>query len=342
MSSSIRWGMLGTGNIARQFAAGVAKARRSQISAVASRSIESARAFAAAHNIPGTFGDYQSLLTSPAIDAVYIALPNTLHHEWTIRALEAGKHVLCEKPLAANARQAREMFDAAQNSGKTLVEAFMYRAHPLTHAVTHAVRSGAIGQLKLIRSSFCYRTTRIAGNIRFDPAMSGGALMDIGCYCISFSRLLAGADPISIHCHATLHPSGVDELAVGHLTFPGGILASFTCGMTVQADNTAFVCGNEGWIETPVPWKPPPRGAAWTIARGTPPRQDSPKAQNAPTPPRELHHVDAEQELYAIEADDFAVTLLDGKPPMMTPAESIGTMEVLDEMRRQIGVQVKA
>jgi predicted dehydrogenase len=310
---------------------------RCEVVAVGSRADETAEAFARAHNIPCYFGEYDDLLLSTQVDAVYNSLPNSLHHQWTIAALRAGKHVLCEKPFALNAGQAKEMFDAAKKANKVLVEAFMYRSHPLTHAVIDAVRGGEIGELKMIRSSFCYRTTRIDGNVRFERALGGGALMDVGCYCINLSRLLAGEEPSAITAAAHMHERGVDDLLVATMKFPSGVLASFTCGMGVQADNTAYICGSEGYIENPVPWKPPPKQAAYTVARSTPPRQDL-AAGVGPRPPRETRFLDAGSELYALEADDFAASVLDGKPPAVSEADSLGNMAVLDEMRRQIGL----
>lgn len=337
MGDKLRLGILSTGNIARQFAAGALNANRCMLAAVGSRELASAKAFADAYRMPLAFGSYAELINSPNVDAVYNALPNSMHHEWTLAALKAGKHVLCEKPLASNAPQAREMFDAAERAGRVLVEAFMYRSHPQTLAVMDAVRSGVIGELKLIRTSFCYRTRRIDGNIRFDPALAGGGLMDIGCYCIDFSRLFANSEVVRVDVTGHVHESGVDDLAAGTLTFANGVIASFTCGMTLQADNTAYLCGSEGYIEIPVPWKPPLEKAGFTIARGTPPKMDAP-GQPAPTaPPREWRATPSGA-LYALEADDFAATILDGQPPRLSRADSVGTMEILDLMRKRLGV----
>ena len=340
---NLRWGFLGTGNIARQFGAGVRTSERGRMVAVGSRTEQSARAFAREYGVERSHGSYEALLADREVDAVYVSLPNAMHHGWTIKALEAGKHVLCEKPIAVNRAQAEEMFDVAERRGLVLVEAFMYRAHPLTRAVVETVKAGSIGEVRLVRTSFCYRTTRIADNIRFNADLAGGALMDIGCYCINFSRLFAGAEPTVIHAAGRLHPSGVDEVVVGQLQFPNGVLASFSCGMGVQADNTAYVCGTEGYVETFVPWKPPAKGATYTLARSAPPRQDQPNAKApAAPPPRDTRTVDAGKELYAIEADDFAATVLDGRAPMLTRQDSIGNMHVLDEMRRQVGVRVQS
>ena len=338
MAATLRWGILGTGNIARQFTRGQAPGGRNVLSAVGSRSGHSADQFAAAHALPKAYGSYEALLADPSIDAVYVSLPNSLHHEWTIRSLRAGKHVLCEKPLASNAAEAEAMFDVAEREGRVLVEAFMYRSHPLTRAVLNVVRSGQIGRVKLIRTSFCFRTTKIGGNIRFDPSLAGGALMDVGCYCLNFARLVAGAEPVAAHAVGHLHESGVDDLASGVLKFPDDVVSTFTCGMTVQADNTATVCGDEGYVEIPVPWKPPRENAAYSVVRATPPLMDGP-ARPAPTAaPRQTHHVTAAAELYALETADFAATVLDGAPPALDRRDSVGNMRLLDELRRQLGV----
>ncbi len=285
---------------------------------------------------PRAHGSYDELLADPDVDAVYNSLPNSLHHAWTIKALRAGKHVLCEKPFAMDLRETTEMFDVARQTKRVLVEAFMYRSHPLTKAVVDTVRSGAIGEVRLIRTSFCYRTTKIDGNVRFAADLGGGALMDVGCYCISFSRLIAGAEPTNCCATARKHPTGVDDVVIGTMHFPGDVLASFTAGMSVQADNAAHVCGAEGHVEIPVPWKPPVEGSRFTIVRQTPPLMDGPARPTAP--PRETVEVPGGRHLYAYEADDFAAAVLDGKPPAVSAADTIGNMRVLDELRRQVGL----
>ena len=162
--------------------------------------------------------------------------------------------------------------------------------------------------------------------------------MDIGCYCINFSRTIAGAEPIAIQAIGQLHASGVDELAAGVLQFPGNITAGFTCGMNAQADNTASICGDEGYIEIPVPWKPPVQNAVWSLAYSTPPRMD--QATGIAQPARRNRPLASTREsaLYAMESDDFADAVLDGKPVRVTPQDSLGNMRVLDELRRQLGV----
>lgn len=334
----LRWGIMGTGNIARQFAAGLGSALRSRIVAVGSRTASAAQAFAARHQIAAAHGSYDALIEDRDVEAIYLSLPNSMHHEWTIRSLRAGKHVLCEKPFAGSASQAEEMFDVARKHGRVLVEAFMYRSHPQTAAILDTIRSGAIGQVKSIKTSFCFRISRRENNIRFNPALAGGALMDVGCYCLSFSRLIAGEEPDRIHAVGRLHESGVDELTSGMLGFPSGIVASFVCGMLLQADNTAEICGTEGYLQVPWPWKPQ-RRAAFTIAHSTPPKQDAAPGTTPVRPPKREITVEAPAELYALEADDFAAAVRDGVEPRISPADTLGNMRALDEIRRQIGLR---
>jgi predicted dehydrogenase len=337
MAKQLRWGILGTGNIARQFAAGMKTAQRGTVTAVGSRATESAGNFAEMHAIAGTH-DYDGLLADSNVDAIYLSLPNSMHHEWTIKALNAGKHVLCEKPFAMDAAQAAEMFDVAQKRGRVLVEAFMYRSHPYVAAIDAAIAAGTIGQVRLIRTSFCYRTTKIAGNVRFDKSLGGGALMDVGCYCINFARHFASGMPDRVQASARMHASGVDEMTAATMQFAGGVLASFSCGMGVQADNTAAICGTDGYIEIPVPWKPMPGKGGYIIGRSTPPRQDQ-KDASAPTPPpRQSFQIDADRDLYALEADDFAQSVLDGKAPTISRDDTLGNMRVLDRIRAEIGL----
>jgi D-xylose 1-dehydrogenase (NADP+, D-xylono-1,5-lactone-forming) len=337
MSQTLRWGILGTGNIARQFCADVRASRRGRLAAVGSRAAETARQFAAAHGIPAAMDSYAQLVARDDIDAVYVSLPNSMHHQWTLAALRAGKHVLCEKPLAPTVAEVEEMFDVARQTGRLLVEAFMYRSHPQTHAVIEAVRKGMIGELRQIRTSFCYRTANVENNIRFNADLKGGALMDIGCYCVNFSRLFAGEEPARISAYGRFHSSGVDEIVSGVLQFPGGVLATFTCGMSLQADNMASLCGSEGYIEIPVPWKPPVENATWRLAYSAPPRMD--RAVGLPAgviPPPRTCTVSASGGLYALEADDFAASVLDGAPPRITREDSVGTMRTLVALRAAI------
>lgn len=333
----LQFGIMATGNIANQFCNGVRGARRCTLAAVGSRSEASAKAFAEKFAIPAAHGSYDALIRDDHVDAIYLSLPNSMHHEWTIKALRAGKHVLCEKPMAVTVNEVQEMFDEARRAKRSLVEAFMYVSHPQTSQMLQAVSDGAIGQLRLIRTSFSFRTKRVEGNIRFQPALAGGALMDVGCYCINFARLFAKSDVTSVHAVTKLHPTGVDELTSGTMRFANGVLATFNCGMTTQCDNTAQICGTEGYIAVPWPWKPPATGATYTIAHNVPPKQDQLAAVSGP-PPKHTMTVDANAELYALEADDFAATVLDGAVPKVAPEETIANTKVLEQIRKQIGL----
>ena len=335
MSDALRFGILGTGNIARQFAEGVAGAKRSAVVAVGSRSREAAEAFARSHEIRQAHATYDALLDDESVEAIYVSLPNSMHCEWTIKALEAGKHVLCEKPLASNAGEAQQMFDAAARCDRLLVEAFMYRSHPQTHAMLKQIRAGVIGEVRLVRTSFCYFTRRIEGNIRFSAELAGGALMDIGCYCIDFSRLMTGARIVEAHAVGHLHESGVDDWASGAIRFDSDATASFTCGMQLHADNAAYVCGSEGYITVPMPWKPPVQRAKVHVCQSTPPQMD--KGATAVAPEAKTIEVNADRPLYALEADDFAAAVRDGAAPAMSREDSLELMRVLDEMRAQVG-----
>lgn len=338
MPESLRWGILGTGNIARQFAKGVAASMRGVLSAVASRDGGKAGLFATEFQVPTSLGDYRQLLSRDDVDAVYVSLPNSMHHDWTIAALEAGKHVLCEKPFAVTSDQAHAMFAAADRAGRTVMEAFMYRCHPQTLAAHKAVQDGVIGKVMQVRASFCYRTNKIAGNVRFDPALAGGALMDVGCYCISLGHLFCGK---ALDGSATghVHESGVDDLCTGWLKYDGGAVTSFTCGTGTQANNTAYICGTDGYIEIPVPWKPPAPQGEFTVAHATPPKQDF-AAGNVPAPsPRLTVNVPFEGDLYGIEADDFADAVLSGRPPRVTREETLEVCKWLERFRGQLGLK---
>ena len=321
MKGKLRWGILGTGNIARQFAQAMACAQRGKLAAVGSRTLSSANAFATANQVPQAHGSYEAVLADAGIDAVYVALPNSMHHQWTIRALHRGKHVLCEKPIAATTEQAVEMFAVARTNRRVLVEAFTYRSLPLTAAWLKEVRGGTIGQLLLVRSSFCFSTRQPEGNIRFSCELAGGALMDVGCYCINLSRLVAGAEPVAVTVSAKISETGIDEVTAGTLRFADGMVACFSCGMTVHADNTASICGSRGYIEVPTPWKPPIGNAKFVLSASVPPMMDiGTNLESAPAPgssPRHVIAVDLPRPSYALEAD------------------SLGNMAVLDEMRRQ-------
>ncbi|MBT8395595.1 MAG: Gfo/Idh/MocA family oxidoreductase, partial [Gemmatimonadetes bacterium] len=221
----LSWGVISTAKIGqRAVNPAIQASSNGELLAVASRDAGKARAFAEEAGIPTSYGSYQALLDDPSIDAVYNPLPNSLHREWTIRAVEQGKHILCEKPLALDAAECREMEAAAAANGVKLMEAFMYRFHPRTERVLEMVREGEVGDIRQIRSSFTFPLDR-PDDIRWDRELGGGALMDVGCYCINVSRTLAGREPVEVRAMANFRDGGVDQQMAGSLRFEDGLLA---------------------------------------------------------------------------------------------------------------------
>ncbi len=248
-SSAIRIGVLGAAKIARLFCDGVRQSDKIVVAAVASRDAEKGRAFAKDSGIPKVHATYEALLADPEIDAIYNPLPNNLHAEWSIRAADAGKHVLCEKPLATTAADARAMFDAARRNDVYLVEAYPYRAQPQTLRMRELLAAKAIGRLQLVQASFGFPLTDTS-NIRMDPALAGGALMDAGCYPVSLVRTVAGERPRRVHAVAKWAPSGVDLTLLASLEFPSGLLAQISCSFATIRHRRAFIAGDAGSIDT--------------------------------------------------------------------------------------------
>lgn len=246
--STVRWGILSTANIGRAAVVPAIQASANgRVVAVASRDAERAGAFAAAAGIPRHHGSYEALLDDDDVDAVYVPLPNALHREWTIRAAERGKHVLCEKPLALTAAECVEMADAAEQHGIVLMEAFMYRFHPRTERLLEHVRGGIIGEVRVVRSAFTFRL-RSETNIRLDPDLGGGALMDVGCYCVNASRTVAGTEPVEAQAFAAWTSRGVDASLSGALRFADGLVARFDCALTLERREVCEVAGTDGTI----------------------------------------------------------------------------------------------
>ena len=309
----LAWGILGAGGIAGKFAEQLPLSESGRLAAVGSRSVEKAAAFAQRHG--GAACDYQQLLRRDDVDAVYVALPNALHESWTIQALEAGKHVLCEKPLAIRGEQVQQMFAAAKQHDRVLSEAFMYRHHPAVQKVISLAREGAIGEVKLIRANFTFHRADSPEDIRYQPQLEGGALYDVGCYCVHFARAITGLEPqpssqVCFHRHA----SGVDDYAAGVLNFNGRVLATFTCGMTVFADRTTYIGGSEGFLAIDTPWF---SDGEITLAHGQ---------------GRELETIQAGRTvpLYALEADAFAQAVAGEAEPLISPEDSLGNAQALE------------
>ena len=249
---AIKWGILSTADINRKLLAGAAESDDVDVIAVGSRDLARSQTFAATWGIERAYGTYDELLADPDVEAVYIPLPNTMHSEWSIRALEAGKHVLCEKPFSRHIGDVERAFDAAEATGKHLSEAFMYRHHPQTARLTELVASGVIGELRVIRSAFSY-SLYDADNIRLRTDVEGGSLMDVGCYCVSGSRLLGG-EPESVVGAAHIGSSGTDWVFTGMLRFPGDVVALFDCGTSLPDRDELEAIGTEGSLFLDDPW----------------------------------------------------------------------------------------
>jgi len=248
----VQWGILSTARINGGFLAGMAQSGVAKCKAVASRDQARARRYADEHRIERGYGSYDELLADPDIEAIYISLPNSLHLRWTERALRAGKHVLCEKPLGRRATDVRAAFDLAQEQDRLLMEAFMFRHHPQIHRISELLRSGAIGRLRLIRGAFSFPLTDDA-NVRLDPELDGGALMDVGCYCVSATRLLAG-EPELVTGVQVPSDAGVDLAFAGTMRFAEGVLGQFDAGFTMAARNGLEVVGDRGSLFLDDPW----------------------------------------------------------------------------------------
>ena len=240
----VKWGIVSTADINRKLIPGAHASDKLELVAVASRAQDRAEAYAREWDIPRAYGSYDDLLADPDLDAVYIPLPNTLHVEWSIKALDAGKHVLCEKPLSRHPDQVEAAFAAAERNGRLLSEAFMYRHHPQTSKLTSLVAEGAIGELRLVRSTFSYGLYD-EQNIRLRSELEGGALMDVGCYNVSSSRLLAG-EPESVWADAWFGPTGTDWLLTATMRFPGNVLALFDCGTALVERDELEAIGSDG------------------------------------------------------------------------------------------------
>ncbi|MPY87106.1 MAG: gfo/Idh/MocA family oxidoreductase [Luteitalea sp.] len=306
-SAPFRWGIVGTARIVRRLVEPL-RAPGHTLVAVASRDKARADSFARQWDIPRAYGDYAELLAAPDIDAVYIPLPNTLHAEWTIKAAAAGKHVLCEKPLALNVDDVDAMAEAAARAGVVLAEAFMYRHHPVTLAARQLIVDGAVGAVRLMRGAFTFTLTG-DGNVRFDPMLGGGALWDVGCYPVSWMRYVLGAEPIEVSATAITGPTGVDVATAATLRFPGDIVGQFDCGFTAPFRTEMQVIGSEGVLDVPRPFKPGPTEVI-IIRRGD-----------------EVNEVPIEgSSLYQLQVDDLRRAVREGTAARVSASESRGNV----------------
>ena len=321
--STLRWGILSTAEIARtKVIPGLRRAARCSVVAIASRDEARAATVAAELGIPRAYGSYEALLADPEVDAVYIPLPNHLHAEWTIAAARAGKHVLCEKPLALTAADAERMGAVCRAEGVYLMEAFMYRLHPSWVAVRELVGSGRIGRLVAIDSWFSFFNDE-PSNIRNNREVGGGALFDVGCYCVNLSRMLFGAEPLEIDAWLDRDPAtGVDVVTSAILGFESGV-ATFTCSTRAEPDQRVHIYGTRGRISVGIPFNIPPDRPTevWLTAGGNPPV----------APATETLRFDV-ADPYTVEGERFAAAVLDGLPVPTPPEDAVGNLRAIERI----------
>ena len=307
----LNWGLISTARINRALIKPLRASDRNALVAVASRTQETAEKYAAEWDIPQAFGSYQAMLDDPGIDVVYNSLPNSLHTEWTVKALQAGKHVLCEKPLATSLEEVDAMREAAQSTVRYLTEAFMYRHHPQTLKVKQMIDEGVIGKVRLIKGEFTFNI-RSEDDVRLDPELGGGSIWDVGCYPISYTRYILGSEPEEVFGWQVTGNSGVDEVFSGQMRFPGGELAQFDSGFRSPYRSRIEIVGSEGALRVPRPFNPGLEidvelwdGEKWEIL-------------NMPG-----------QELYIGEVEDLADAVLLGKTPRISLEDSRNNVETI-------------
>ncbi len=324
MTDSINWGILGNANIARAcIIPAIQSSHNGIVKALGTRKPSQAEHIAKKHTIQHIYPSYLDVIEDPDIDVIYNPLPNHLHHEWTIRALNHGKHVLCEKPIACNADEAAEMVHTAKKAGLVLMEALSYRFHPRSQRIKAMVKEGSIGKPHLIRSSFCFNMgdelLQSGDNARLKPDMGGGALMDVGCYSVSLARWILDAEPEIVQAQALYHKSGVDQHFCGSLRFSNDVLATVEASFITALQQTYTVVGSKGVIELPhdayIPWE---KDAVFTL-RST----DEEIGQVHSSPGTDG---------YKLMIEHFAELVLGNESPLYEPEDSIRTMQVLDAL----------
>ena len=311
---STKWGIISTAHINRLVLAGARESDRVEMVGVASRDQARAEAYAREHGIERAYGSYEALLEDPVIEAVYLSLPNSLHVEWSVRSLEAGKHVLCEKPLDRRPEEVERAFDAAERSGRILMEAFMYRHNPQPARLRKLVADGAIGTLRSIRAAFSFSLDEVE-NVRLAADLDGGSLMDVGCYCVSGSRLVAG-EPERVYGEQVVGESGVDVLFAGTMRFPGDVVAQFDCGFVLPDRDELEVVGSEGLLFLDDPW-------------------------HARTPVIEVRREDGVEEValepqdsYRLELENLGDAIAGSAEPLLGRADAVGQARAIAALYR--------
>jgi xylose dehydrogenase (NAD/NADP) len=308
---TLRIGMLSTARINAKLAAGARASSRARVVAIASRQLERAEAQARDLGVEGAHGSYDALLADPGVDAVYVSLPNEMHHEWTMHAIAAGKHVLCEKPYSRSAAEVAEAFAAADAAGVVLAEAFMWRHHPQTLKLAELVAGGAIGDLRLVRAAFSFLLDD-PRDVRLLEELDGGGTMDVGCYCVSGARLLAG-DPVSVTAQQLLAPSGVDRRLAATLAHAGDVLSHFDCALDLPDRSELEAVGSEGVLRASDPWHGIRTGIDLVRADG-----------------HDEHFEFAPANPYGCELDDLAGAIAGEHPPRLGVADALGQARTID------------
>jgi len=314
--SQINWGILGTARINQAMIDALKSARYSRLLAVASRSLERGRAYALQHNIAHVYGSYDELLADPDIDIIYNSLPNNLHAYWSIRAAQAGKNVLCEKPFALTFVDASNMLKAAQENNVLLTEALVYRHFPQTIKVLDIIHEGLLGKIQMMRGSFSFILTR-PDDFRLKPDQGGGSLWDVGCYPVSYLHLVAGAPPSKIYGWQITAPSGADSTFAGQLWFQDSLIAQFDCSFNLPRYTYMEIRGAQGTLIIPSPFNSSQENHI-ILRQGD-------KETEFSFPPHNR---------FQYQVQDLEISIRDGKPPLISPKEScqiIATLEALSK-----------
>ena len=322
----VGWGLLGASGIAnRALAPAIIASSHGRLVAVASRDRAKADAFAARHTIAHAHAGYEALLADPDVEAVYVSLPNSEHVTWAIRAIEAGKHVLCEKPMHRDVSEVGRLYDAAERAGLLVMEAFMYRHHPDTQALFACVANGDIGEVYHARAALTF-SMPLAGNIRLDPGLHGGALMDLGCYAISALRMVAG-EPRRVSGFAHLGPTGVDMRATAFMECGQGAMATFTCGMDLPGQSCLEVIGSKGILR-----------AEWPFFRPFFPHIDPPRIEiRVGLESRTLPLTDPNP--YVLQVDTLSRAIRGEATPLLGRADATAQARVIGALRRSMDAQ---
>lgn len=300
----LRWGLLSTARINKALIGPLRTSKRNRLVAVASRSQEKADAYANEKKIERSYGSYEALISDPEIDVIYNPLPNHLHAEWTIKAVEAGKHVLCEKPLALSVAEVDSMTEAARKHNRVVAEAFMYRSHPQTLKVREMVKSGELGKVRAVHGSFTFEMTN-PEDYRWDPRMGGGGLWDVGCYPLSYTRTALGAEPLEVFGWQVTGNTGVDEAFAAQLRFPEAVLAQFDCSVRVPYHVFMEIVGEVATLSIPHPFNPGGRESLFLTKKE--------KTTSIPI---------KGPEPYVSEVEDLADAILLGKPTTVSLEDS--------------------